>query len=205
MIPTLMAAHIAPLQPRAIRTKLGFHVYIPLFLGIGSFLFHASLRQTLEYADELAMIGIIWSVLQATLSIRQSTSKVRAISVTLTAVVLGFSVFYVWSANILYHVLAFSYLFWWTEPGFPREKARDWNKRTWPSLGACLVGYVLWNIDLECCTMLRNVRQLVGLPWPWLLEFHGWWHILTGIGAGRFMNVAREMREECRRGKEKET
>ena len=192
-------------QSRAIRTKLGFHVYILFVPRDWLIPIPCVAPQTLEFADELSMIGIIWSMLQATLSIRQSTSKVRAISVTLAAVILGFSVFYVWSANILYQFIAFSigiaavtfraqYLFWWAQPEFPREKARDWNKRTWQSLRTCLLGYVLWNIDLEFCTMLRNVKQLVGLPWAWLFELHGWWHILTAIGAGRFMDVAREMR-----------
>lgn len=185
-----------------------------LILGIGSFLFHASLRQALEFVDELSMIGIIWSFLQTTLSIRQSQSKIRVISVVLSAVIIGFSVFYVWSAKIIYQVIAFFigigavscrfvYLFWWSQPEFPRDKVRDWNRRTLQALGTSLLGYLVWNIDLEFCAMLRDVRERVGLPWAWLLELHGWWHILTAIGADRFMTVAREMREESLREKKK--
>ena len=181
-----------------------------LVLGIGSFLFHASLRQTLEFVDELSMIGIIWSMLQTTLNIRQSALKARAISATLAAVILGFSAFYVWSAKIIYQVIAFfiglaavscraQYLYWWAQPEFPRAKARDWNKRTWQAIGICLVGYIIWNIDLEFCAALRDLKEQIGLPWAWLLELHGWWHILTAIGADRFMTVAREVREESLR------
>jgi dihydroceramidase len=27
----------------------------------------------------------------------------------------------------------------------------------------------------------------MGMPWGFLLEFHGWWHVLTAIGAYVFM------------------
>ena len=66
-------------------------------------------------------------------------------------------------------------------------------------MGFCVLGYLLWNIDLEFCMQLRELRAQVGLPWAWLLELHGWWHVLTAIGADRFMNVARELREEVQR------
>jgi dihydroceramidase len=33
---------------------------------------------------------------------------------------------------------------------------------------------------------------------------HGWWHILTAIGASMFMQVVREVREEAEREKKTE-
>jgi dihydroceramidase len=181
-----------------------------LSLGIGSFLFHASLRQTLEFADEPSMLGLTWSMLRATLIARQRPSTSRSISVSLTLVFAAFSVFYVKLAKIIYQVIAFAsgialvtlrsqYLFHRLQLPFPKDRSRDWNIRTWQAIGACLFGYLLWNIDLEYCGELRKLRKQLGLPWAWLLEFHGWWHILTAVGADRFMNVAREVNEEVRR------
>jgi dihydroceramidase len=48
---------------------------------------------------------------------------------------------------------------------------------------------------------LRAFRQRIGVPWAFLFEFHGWWHILTAVGASQFMNVLREVREEVDREK----
>jgi dihydroceramidase len=46
-----------------------------------------------------------------------------------------------------------------------------------------LSGFVVWNLDNAFCGNLRGWRRAVGLPWGLLAEGHGWWHLLTGIGA----------------------
>ncbi|KAL2127509.1 hypothetical protein VTI74DRAFT_10617 [Chaetomium olivicolor] len=185
-----------------------------LILGIGSFLFHATLRQTLEFADEFSMMGLTWSMLRAVLTAHQPPSRARAISVGLAVVYAAFSVFYLWSAKIIYQVFAFSialggvlartqYLIHFMQPAFAEGKRRDWNRRTWMSTAISLFGYLLWNIDLEFCAQLRSWRESMGLPWAWLLEFHGWWHILTAVGAAMFMQIAREVRQEVEMDKRK--
>lgn len=186
-----------------------------LLLGIGSFLFHASLRQTLEFADELSMMGLIWSMLQATLTVRQSPAMSKIISVVLAVIFLSFTAFYLNSPLIIYQVIAFLaglgvvvlrtlYLLHLVQPALPKAKSRAWSKRALTALGICIIGYGIWNIDLEFCQKLRDIRQQVGLPWAWLFEFHGWWHVLTAIGASQFMTVVRELRAEVKREQKKE-
>jgi len=46
-----------------------------------------------------------------------------------------------------------------------------------------LGGFAVWNLDNIFCGTLIRWRREVGLPWGILLEGHGWWHIMTGIGA----------------------
>jgi dihydroceramidase len=46
-----------------------------------------------------------------------------------------------------------------------------------------LAGFVIWNLDNIYCDSIRRWRRGIGLPWAILLEGHGWWHLLTGIGA----------------------
>jgi dihydroceramidase len=46
-----------------------------------------------------------------------------------------------------------------------------------------LFGYFLWSIDFHLCGYVTKVKHYVGLPWGFLFELHGWWHIFTGIGA----------------------
>lgn len=175
-------------------------------LGIGSFLFHASLRYTLEFVDELSMLVLTWSMLQACLTIRQSPGTARLISVVLTLFYIPFCAYYVYSPKIVYQVAGFSsglvvvglrthYLFQWAQPTVSRDKVRDWRMRGLKAIAVCLVGYLFWNIDIKYCAELRELKAQVGLPLAWFLEFHGWWHVLTAMGASQFMQVLREMRE----------
>ncbi|RFU35418.1 hypothetical protein B7463_g1006, partial [Scytalidium lignicola] len=50
-------------------------------------------------------------------------------------------------------------------------------------LSIFLGGFGIWMLDNKYCTSLRRWRREVGLPWGILLEGHGWWHIMTGIGS----------------------
>lgn len=181
-----------------------------LILGIGSFLFHASLRQTLEIVDEFSMLILAWSMLQALLTIRRSPAVARLISNSLALGYTSFAVFYLQSPLIIYQVMAFvfslfviivqtHYLLNWLQPAFPKAKRHEWTWRICRAGFTCVQGYVLWNIDLEHCAQLRAMRARVGLPWAWLFEFHGWWHIMTAIGAAKFMDVVREVRQEAER------
>jgi dihydroceramidase len=45
------------------------------------------------------------------------------------------------------------------------------------------LGYFLWNIDYHFCSHVTAFKRSIGLPWGLVFELHGWWHILTGIGA----------------------
>ncbi|KID75228.1 Alkaline ceramidase 3 [Metarhizium brunneum] len=195
--------------------KIDFMSASLFVLGIGSFLFHASLRQTLEFADEFSMLGLTWAMLQATLTTGQSRTKSRLVSTGLAVCFASFAIFYLQSPKIIYQVIAFvacvfvlilraQYLLYWLQPALPEVKRRDWNKRTWNAVFLCVLGYFLWNIDLEYCAALRSIRQQLGLPWAWLFELHGWWHVLTAIGAAQCMNVAREVRQEVERGQKRE-
>ncbi|KAJ5440972.1 Ceramidase [Penicillium cf. griseofulvum] len=50
-------------------------------------------------------------------------------------------------------------------------------------LSMFLGGFFIWNLDNVFCSEIRRMRRSVGLPWGLFLEGHGWWHIMTGIGA----------------------
>lgn len=50
-------------------------------------------------------------------------------------------------------------------------------------LSVFLGGFGIWNLDNAYCSTLRTWRREVGLPWGILLEGHGWWHLMTGLGA----------------------
>ncbi|KAI0477090.1 ceramidase [Xylariaceae sp. FL0804] len=177
-----------------------------LVLGIASFLFHATLRQNLQFADDLGMLGLVWAIVRGLFT---SSEYARLVNITMAIVFPLFAAFYVWSGKIIYHLTAFTiiialiilrghYLFLWRSPGFPETKGAGWRSRARRALAFMAVGYILWNVDLELCAKLRALRGQVGLPWAWLLEMHGWWHILTAISAARWMDIVREVQEELK-------
>lgn len=53
-----------------------------------------------------------------------------------------------------------------------------------------LTGFLLWSMDNVYCRELMKARNHVLLPWAVMLEGHGWWHILTGLG-GMFHTMLR--------------
>ncbi|KAL7274164.1 alkaline ceramidase ydc1 [Rhizina undulata] len=76
---------------------------------------------------------------------------------------------------------------WWMME--TRIRAKDpaavrimWMMVVW-GLGIFLGGFALWNVDNKWCGELKSWRRAVGMPWGFLAEGHGWWHLLTGIGA----------------------
>ncbi|KAB8079119.1 ceramidase [Aspergillus leporis] len=50
-------------------------------------------------------------------------------------------------------------------------------------LSLFLGGFFIWFLDNHFCSRIRGWRRVVGLPWGIFLEGHGWWHLMTGIGA----------------------
>jgi dihydroceramidase len=45
-----------------------------------------------------------------------------------------------------------------------------------------LGGFFIWNMDNIYCRHLTTTKQQILLPWAVILEGHGWWHVLTGLG-----------------------
>ncbi|KAI0156470.1 ceramidase [Xylariaceae sp. FL1272] len=194
------------------RPKIDFMSVALFVLGIASFLFHASLRHAMQFGDELAMLGLVWTILQGLLTVRRSSGYDKFITLSLATVFPLFGVFYVWTGKIIYHYVGFSlavysivlrgiYLFYWRKPGFPAAQVAQWRIRGRIALILMIVAFVLWNIDLELCAELRKLRQQIGLPWAWLLELHGWWHILTAMSAARFTDIVREVQDELKQEK----
>ncbi len=171
-------------------------------LGINSFVFHASLHQTTQFCDELSMFLLGGALLYSVYTINMSPGATSIITAALYLVIGLLSVIYIQSADILHHVYSFNtmlgligartmYLVYGT--GRPVEERAKLMRMFWKAVAILVVGYTLWHIDLEQCVELRKLRQVVGLPWAWLLELHGWWHVLTALGASHYIRLIREL------------
>lgn len=178
-----------------------------VLVGVCSFIFHASLRQNMQFGDDLSMLFLAGSLIQRLYCAGQQASTRRLITVTVYAAVCLMSAYYVQSGNIVVHTSMFAlmltvvwprtlYLINRRQARSPQEKEQDKSRLRWQFRKAAAylaLGFLVWNIDLEACRMLRNLRNAIGLPWAWALELHGWWHFFTALGAAVYMDLIRKL------------
>jgi dihydroceramidase len=175
------------LEPRFVFASLGF-----LLVGIGSWWFHMTLQYEYQLLDELPMIYAtcipFWSVF--------SEFKTKSQSL-----IIGFGIF------MFANVLSYIYLYVYTNPTLHQaaygtlnlaiivqsikltnkyitdtHALHKMNVTMYTGVGFFLLGYALWNTDIHFCDVARSTRRQLGIPYGFLLEGHGWWHIFTGTG-----------------------
>jgi dihydroceramidase len=173
-----------------------------LILGITSFVYHATLRQITQFADDLSMLILAASFCQSVFTVGQSPNVSRIISTLILVGVTTLSVVYVRSGDILIHVYGFSSMILLLFPrilyiayysNLSQERRSKLLRKAAKAVVVLTVGYTLWQVDLELGFDLRKIRSAIGLPWAWVLELHGWWHVLTAISANMFILLLREL------------
>ncbi|CAK7236423.1 hypothetical protein SCUCBS95973_009603 [Sporothrix curviconia] len=171
-------------------------------LGILSFTFHATLKHATQYGDELAMLVLGGALMHGSYGPRSWTAGLVSWSLVAAA-----SALYLKTGQILHQVWAFQamifvsgvrtfYLILGDRAGASpalKFSTRVYLVRYAWALVTLFVAYFLWHVDLEGCGALREYRAAVGLPWAWLLELHGWWHVLTALGASLYIRLLRDL------------
>jgi dihydroceramidase len=167
------------------------HMSLSLFLvGLCSLLYHATLRQTVQFSDDLSMLFLAASLTQRLYCHGQTAYTVRLTTVLIYSGTAAMSAIYVRSGNMLLHTRTLYLIRFQT--GVTEQNRKRWG-RFGLAVGYLVLGFVLWNIDLVYCQQLRDLRVRIGLPWAWLLELHGWWHVLTALGAATYMELIRDL------------
>lgn len=174
------------LEPRFIFASLGF-----LLVGVGSWLFHMTLQYHYQLLDELPMIYAtcipFWSVFSTFKDIRGQS--VVAFGITSAAGIL--TAIYLILKNPTIHQAAYGVMnaiiilksISLTKEYVHDAKARSQLYRVmWTGILLFIFGYFLWNLDIHFCSFARATRRDWGMPYGFLLEGHGWWHIFTGAG-----------------------
>lgn len=174
------------LEKRFLIVSLGF-----ITVGVGSWLFHMTLRYEYQLLDELPMIyatcvpyWIVFSFGKSTAQSIRIGAEVSIAAAALTAVYLhyrnptihqaGYAVL-----NVLIILKSVSLTLKHVHD--PAAKKNLWRTLV-GGVGTFLLGYALWNLDIHLCTTWRSARRVVGMPLGFLLEGHGWWHLFTGTG-----------------------
>ncbi|KAH6654070.1 ceramidase-domain-containing protein [Truncatella angustata] len=185
-----------------------------MLVGVTSTAYHATLHQGPQLADDLSMLLLAGALLQKLCCSSEPPVIARLAAVSIWLPTFIISTMYIKSGNFLLHMWMFGtmaaliglrifYLIYF-EPRPEQDKTRL-AFRFWNGAAYLVVAFAVWNIDLERCHQLRAARQRLGLPWAWLLELHGWWHVLTAIGAARFIELVRDLCDQTAGSKRRES
>lgn len=173
-----------------------------VLVGVFSFMYHATLHPETQFLDEMSMFFLGSALLQPLYTAGFKPSSQKAITTLLISLVVGVSAVYYQKKDILIHLVSFFLMenLIWTRLlyliYFQERSAVDRTRlarQFWVAVGTMVMAIVIWLIDLELCYPLRDIRGVVGPPWAFLLELHGWWHILTAVAASRFIALVREV------------
>ncbi|KIX09080.1 uncharacterized protein Z518_00158 [Rhinocladiella mackenziei CBS 650.93] len=171
------------------------------FVGVTSFLFHMTLKYATQICDDLSMFWVCAAIIYELYTIDLSGPASFAIGSLLTAVLGVISAIHYQSHQLWLHNLAFVILvtaIWPRVLYLIRQRFQGEEKRYWVGkfrVGGLsfLAGFIVWLIDGAYCEVLRGTRGFMGIPLGFLLELHGWWHILTAIGAAYCIQVTKQL------------
>ncbi|EEP80969.1 predicted protein [Uncinocarpus reesii 1704] len=214
-------------------------------VGLGSLLFHSTLKYPMQLVDELSMIYTTCLMCYATFSFSKSTRNRTILGLSLLGLSVFITAYYHYLQDPRFHQNAYAILtvvvvlrsMWLMEvtlrskwrkaqalnassqvngpsPGSSRDVQLSQNTRDlkilntmWLmvicGLSSFLGGFAIWNLDNHYCSTIRGWRHTIGLPWGVLLEGHGWWHLLTGIGAYIYITWGTWLRH-CLNGRQDE-
>ncbi|KAN0127928.1 Ceramidase [Lactarius tabidus] len=168
-------------------------------IGIGSFLFHATLLYEAQLADELPMIYVASYLLAMLLESERGFGLKSTYSKILVVGVVGFDAAFTASylvyRNPIYHQGVFGsimiatffreiYLLAWSDVSrtIPDKKKAAIVETLKTGLFLFLFGFFVWNLDNIFCGSWTQVKRAVGWPIAFFLEGHAWWHIFTAFG-----------------------
>ncbi|KAL7820514.1 ceramidase [Trichoderma aethiopicum] len=173
-----------------------------MVVGLGSILFHTTLKYPMQLVDELSMIYTTCLMVHASFAYLRSRTFSAILGIALLSLAGSITVYYHVTKDPVFHQVAYGFLtatvvfrsMWVMEAQLrpvltardPEEAARVLNTM-WAmiatGLSVFLGGFLIWNLDNVFCSQVRQLRHAVGLPWAVLLEGHAWWHLMTGLGA----------------------
>ncbi|KAJ5184837.1 alkaline phytoceramidase, partial [Penicillium cf. griseofulvum] len=168
-------------------------------VGLCSFAFHLSLKYHTQMMDDLSMHFTTTPVLHRVLTANSNRRESIVIAMVLSSILLVLITFHMITNELIVHSVSFVgtvTIIGVRTIGLVRSRTLPDSaarRQVWGMVrfGAVIfnVGYWLWLVDQWACGFLTKTREAIGLPWAFVLELHGWWHICTGIGAYTFIAV----------------
>jgi dihydroceramidase len=168
-------------------------------LGVGVFSagFHITMREWPQLADDLSMVFptafIFLRILRFEAADAKAANKRTMIFFAILAVIytihLNINNPHMHSITFGVGVHYIRYKTWELLSRRIKDDATRKHLKKMAVFGAVsfAFGFILWVIDQLGCRTLTGWKRAMGMPWSFVLEFHGWWHIFTGIGAYIFI------------------
>ncbi|KAL2817679.1 ceramidase [Aspergillus cavernicola] len=160
-------------------------------VGVCSGGYHMTLKYHTQMSDELSMHLLTTPLLYRILTFQKSPQHTKLVGSILFTIFTIVMVVHMVMDEFLLHAVSFGaavlLITTKTMKTIPRQipdLAIRANVRLISQFGlfSFVFGYTVWLIDTWFCGHLTEVRNAVGLPLAFLFEFHGWWHVFTGIG-----------------------
>lgn len=174
------------LEKRFILTACGF-----LLVGVGSWLFHMTLQYEYQLLDELPMLYATCIPFWSAFSEFRDPRGSFFVGLYLFLAVGLLTAVYLWFKDPTIHQVVYALL----NVGiisrsilltrkYVKDRTSSRQLNTTMITGVCtfLLGYILWNMDVHLCDYARATRRNWGMPYGFILEGHGWWHLFTGLG-----------------------
>ena len=172
------------------------HVFV-MCIGVGSFLFHATLTKFGQLLDEGQMLLLISQSLYCLIA--DSTSHknhklIVGIGMYLTGLV-TFLIYIVLDKAIVFQglfalmVAAAILQSMWVLRNMAERPAEGltMGRSLIYAFGYCTAAFVVWNMDNVFCQFLRQLRAEWGFPLTVLTQGHAWWHVLNAVGLSWFI------------------
>ena len=154
-----------------------------VLVGIGSFLFHGTLKFSMQLLDELPMLYTEAFMISCfcQLWILKAGILVFCLMFTAAYVHLKSPIIFQASYGCLQVICLGIYL-----SGVYRHKNKDLWRVFFCSVFFTAFAFLLWNLENHLChSCIRPWKKLISVPV--LLELHAWWHVFSCIGAYFFI------------------
>jgi len=180
------------------------------FIGIGSFLFHATLMWTAQVLlDELPMIYVSFQALYCLLlegrpsptssynynlfGVHVSVTKAKLLCLGLPALI---TVIYLLYPNPLFHQVSYGITQLYITYKLQALRARlppdsrlnkDCTRLLSTGMALTILAFGIWNVDNVFCEDITNARD--GKWWSVVTQGHAWWHIIVACGSNRMVTA----------------
>jgi len=174
-------------------------------VGFGSAVFHATLKNYTQWADELSMLIATATVLHRVFTFDKSLSMTVFSGIISALLMTAFIVWHCIVDETFMHSVLFAIMIAFVgiktrsiiSARVADKAVRHEVKKlaTWGGI-IFVSGFGIWNLDNWFCGVLTEAKRWMGMPWSFVLELHGWWHVFTGVGAYVFIALVEYLTSE---------
>ncbi|KAJ1956244.1 alkaline ceramidase ydc1, partial [Linderina pennispora] len=166
-------------------TALGHSITV---VGLGSWLFHATLKYSMQMADELPMIWAIAISLYLAVTMQFKSHQMAfkwgliswtAFTTVMTACTSGKLEFVVFQTTFNLFSIAMVYMTWRAKRDLERADMPEISRLFFHGLKWYALAGTVWLIDTNLCQYINGHDSTSVLPFN--MQLHAWWHVFASL------------------------